>query len=271
MIHAVFGQTLFDVHGSSYAYVSEWLSQKYSCGMVPFVPHIVVPPSARIETSLRQQFNIPNQAVVFGGYGGAESFDIGFVKQQVIPHLLDIKDDIYFLFMNFRPFISHPRVFFMPKAVDVEAKQRFIDSCDAMLHARQLGESFGLAIAEFSAQHKPVFSYRYSPDTCHHKVLRDSIILYASPYELISKILSFKKASLPNPAAGRYLAFTPDYAMERFDRFLIQPALAAAQFRLSYSICLASPRKKAASFIRALTALPKRLALHIRRLFNNNC
>lgn len=42
----------------------------------------------------------------------------------------------------------------------------FIRTCDAMLHARMSGETFGLAIAEFSAHNRPVLTSSVHHD--HH-------------------------------------------------------------------------------------------------------
>ena len=37
-------------------------------------------------------------------------------------------------------------------------KEAFYRTCDAMLHARRDGETFGLAVAEFSVRNKPVIT-----------------------------------------------------------------------------------------------------------------
>lgn len=53
---------------------------------------------------------------------------------------------IRLLFMNFEPFLEHPRAIFLPGVSDVNRKAEFIASCNVMLHARLQGESFGLAV-----------------------------------------------------------------------------------------------------------------------------
>ena len=40
--------------------------------------------------------------------------------------------------------------------MDLNYKVKFINTCDAMIHARAMGETFGLAVAEFSKKNKPV-------------------------------------------------------------------------------------------------------------------
>ena len=41
-------------------------------------------------------------------------------------------------------------LFFLPPTTDVERKVKFINTSDAFLHARTQGESFGMAVGEFS-------------------------------------------------------------------------------------------------------------------------
>ena len=79
VIHAVFKYN--EPYGNVYAYVSEWLSNKMSNGILPFVPHIVDLPN--IEGNFREELNIPKDAIVFARYGGYETFDIDFVKEIV--------------------------------------------------------------------------------------------------------------------------------------------------------------------------------------------
>ena len=46
--------------------------------------------------------------------------------------------------------VDHPRVLYVDTIYSEEDKDMFIRTCDAMIHARRRGESFGLSIAEFS-------------------------------------------------------------------------------------------------------------------------
>jgi hypothetical protein len=64
--------------------------------------------------------------------------------------------DIYFLFMNTNEIMTEnrPNIIYLPASLEDTYKSAFIRSCDAMLHARTSGESFGLAVAEFSAHNR---------------------------------------------------------------------------------------------------------------------
>lgn len=224
MIHAVFAQSPFEVHGSAYAFVSEWLALKCSAGLVPAVPHVVHAPSEPLAGDLRYPLDIPQRAVVLGSYGGRGSFDLEFVREQVIPTALEQRSDLHFVFMNYDPFINHPRVHFLPKSTNVAEKRAFVAACDAMLHARRQGESFGLACAEFSAQQKPILTYGDSPDRHHLYVLGSSALVYRTPDELMRLLLTFQPDSFDRGPVDGYLRYTPERVMDLFERHLIHPA-----------------------------------------------
>ena len=173
LIHAVFPTKPEEFHGDKYAFVSEWLSKEYSNQKVPFVPHMIELPHH--EDNLRAQFNIPESATVLGWYGGSDSFNLDFVKQEVLT-ASDKRTDLYFLFMNIEPFAQHERLGFLAGNSDLIYKVKFINTCDGMLHARGIGESFGLACGEFSIKGKPVITYALSPQRSHTSTLLISVI-----------------------------------------------------------------------------------------------
>jgi hypothetical protein len=66
--------------------------------------------------------------------------------------------NIYFIFANFNSFCdSKKNIIFLPNIIDEIDKTTYINTCDAMIWARSGGETFGLAIAEFSINNKPVY------------------------------------------------------------------------------------------------------------------
>ena len=109
--------------------------------------------------NLRAELGIPKDSVVVGGYGGRFSLNV-LCAIAAVRQSLERDRQIWFLFMNFEPFLQHPCVIFLPGVGDVNRKAEFIANCDAMLHARHQGESFGLAVGEFSVLNKPVMAYR---------------------------------------------------------------------------------------------------------------
>jgi hypothetical protein len=178
-VHAVF--QFNQPHGDRYAYISEWLSQKMSGGEIPFVPHIVQLPDTT--ENYRSAFNIRADQIVIGRIGGYYTFDIPFVKEY-IKRLVTDNDAYVFLFAGTEPFISHPNVRFINEFHNPFKKSKFINTCDAMLHARDRGESFGLSIAEFLSLNKPVLAWNSGHDLNHLDMLKDSGLLYNDANDL---------------------------------------------------------------------------------------
>ena len=226
MVHAVFPSNPNQIHGASYAYISPWLSKNCSLETIPSVSHIVDMPTPTGD--LRTELGIPRNALVVGGYGGRRSFDIPCAIDAV-KQSLERDSDIRFLFMNFEPFLQHPRAIFLPGVSDVNRKAQFIASCDAMLHARLQGESFGLAIGEFSVLNKPVMAYRHSKHTHHLRMLGSRGLIYEDAVSLLSHIESLpRQLKLVQDWDCYSQTCNPRTVMSEFERHLIKPALAAS-------------------------------------------
>ena len=188
-VHAVF--QAYEPHGDRYAYVSEWLSTKMGYN-VPFVPHIVDLPKPTED--YRTKLNISKHKKIIGRYGGYLTFDLQFVKNQIID-FVNNNDDYVFLFVNTQPFYKHPNIRYIDSIVDRQKKSNFINTCDAMLHARVRGESFGLSVCEFLFHNKPVFAWNGGLDQNHIFLLKEFGTLY-DENNLIGKlkeIEQFKK------------------------------------------------------------------------------
>jgi hypothetical protein len=223
MVHAVFPTSLSQVHGASFAFISEWLSLHCSNSKVPCVPHIVELPS--VQTDLRSELGIPNTAMVLGCHGGEYSFDVPCARKAV-QQLLEEDPNIHFVFLNIECFVENPRALFLPGTSDVHYKTRYINSCDAMLHARLLGESFGLSCGEFSIRNKPVITYALSEHTHHHDVLDNTGYYYRDTDSLVAIVRSLDRTAIAARTWDCYTArYNPEAVMDLFDRNLIRPAL----------------------------------------------
>ena len=212
LVHAVFKHN--ESHGEVYAYISEWLSQEMSGGKLPFVPYMINIPNH--DFNYRAQLGLENQLVI-GWYGG-DNFEIPFARQAVID-IAKKRKDITFLFMNSTPFTNENNVYFIESTVDLDEKVAFINTCDAMIHARERGETFGLAIAEFSIKGKPIITYRDSPERNHNIILGDKGIYYSNYTELYNILDNF---IIPPWDCNCYKAFTPEKVMEQFNNIFLK-------------------------------------------------
>lgn len=223
MIHAVFPIQPSEFHGSAYAFVSDWLSMYCANRKLPAVPHIVALPD--IQDDLRARLAIPASAMVFGCYGGADSFDLDFAKK-CVADALEKRSDVYFLFMNIKPFVEHKRALFLPGTAETAEKVKFINSCDAMLHARKRGETFGLACAEFSLRNKPILTYSKSGERHHIDVLGEKAFLYGGSKSLMRWLLELSKEDFRVKDWDCYSAyFLPEKVMRRFQDVFIDVAV----------------------------------------------
>ncbi len=224
LVHCVFEVNA--PHGDIYAAISRTVANQSIKGVqIPVVPHMVSLP--RADGDMRAQLGIPATAVVFGRYGGAGSFDIPFVYRAVYKALIN-RPDAYFIFANTPNFlrrywlVGHPRIIFLPPMMDLHEKSRFINSCDAMLHARHRGETFGLAIAEFSSHDKPVFAWNGSHEREHLDILKDKAIAYQDEVDLLGKLVAFDVKHARSQSWDRYSAdFSPEKVMVEFDRVFL--------------------------------------------------
>jgi len=201
-----------DIHGDIFAMGSEWLS-KIIDYKIPFVPYIVTLPDDHLD--LREELNIPNDGFVFGRNGGFETFDIDFVKE-AIKEVIDIRKDIWFLFQCTEPFIEHERVIYLPSSTDPNYKVKFINSCDVMLHARGLGESFGMACGEFSIKNKPVITWDGSKERNHIDVLADKGIFYNNKKDIKNILLNITKKDIKAKDWNAYRDYTPEKVIKKF-------------------------------------------------------
>lgn len=219
-IHAVFPVAPDQFHGDRYAFVSQWLAKEYSNRKLPHVPHMINLPD--VAGDLREQLQIPQSATVLGCYGGSDSFNLSFV-QQVIEQVLQKRQDLYFVFMNITPFATHERLIFLPGNSDMQFKMQFINTCDGMIHARGIGESFGIACGEFSIKGKPVITYAFSPQRSHIEILGDKAILYRGRKDLEQILLSFTRQIQHQKNWDAYSeCFSPLAVMKKFDEVFIQ-------------------------------------------------
>jgi GR25 family glycosyltransferase involved in LPS biosynthesis len=217
LIHAVFDIEPF---GDKYAAISQYLSNKSTLYKnINYVPHMVDLPGH--SDNMRKELNLPPDAYVIGRYGGFEQFDIQYVHQVIKTILENENSELYFVFVNTRVFYTHPRIIYLGKIIDPYLKTKYINTCDCMIHARNDGETFGLAIAEFSTLNKPIITCKSDIDNCHLDILGEKAIIFNSKESLINILNNIKYITNSRDDWNAYKEFTPYNVMKQFrDVFL---------------------------------------------------
>lgn len=247
-IHAIFRESEF--HGDVYAYISGWLSQVMSYGQAAVVPWMVRLPedNGDFRTSPREltadtrrqgsevggpksvsgdlwsELEIPKEATVYGRHGGDDSFDIPWVQAAVVAAARN-NPNIWFLFLNTRPFegaAGLPNIRFLPATADPVRKRRFLNTCDAMIHGRQRGETLGMACLEFASLGKPVLTFTGSPELAHLDILGPSAFPYENPEQLKILLRAPDRWSGVEAPKRRFEEYQPEVAMRKFEEVFLR-------------------------------------------------
>ena len=214
VVHCVFNTS--DKHGDVYAAVSDYIDGNEDL-KYPVVPHMINMPNNG--KNMRKELNIPEKATVFGRHGGRCQFNIQYVRN-IVFEIAQSNPNIYFVFLNTNRFCPE-----LPNIIHISLLPRnkiveFINTCDAMLWAREMGETFGLAIAEFCINNKPVF-YTRACLNAHCKIIGDKGIYYDNS-TLKNLILNFDKEDAKTKDWNAYINYTPEIVMKKFDEIFIK-------------------------------------------------
>lgn len=217
-IHCVF--TTLRPHGDVYFAISQQLNDRLGTS-VPVVPYPVRRGTST--ATLRASLGIPDDALVFGRHGAEDTFNISFAQAAVV-EVATARPDLYFLFLNTNRFCDLPNVIHLPRTIDDEEKQTFINTCDAYLHARAEGETFGLAVAEFAVSGKPILSCTQCKDDAHLRILKDKVSLYTTREDLVHLLTTFQRGAMDMSSNG-YMEYTPERVMTAFRQVVCTPRI----------------------------------------------
>jgi hypothetical protein len=213
-IHCIFSCP--EKHGDVYSSIAPGLNG--NDGKYPVIPHMINLP--KNDNNMINKLNIPNNSVVFGGYGGSGSFNIKFVHG-VVYKIASENPNIYFLFANFDKFCQDlPNIIHLPTIVDLDKKVEFINTCDAMLWAQKLGETFGLSIGEFSTLNKPIICMNIG-SSGHVHILGDKAFWYSNEEDLTDILLNFNPEVESKKDWNAYRDYTPEKVMKIFKQFYL--------------------------------------------------
>ena len=190
----------------------------------------------RHNDNMRKELCIPEHATVYGRYGGTTEFNLSYVHRNVIKTAKE-RPDIYFLFVNTNDFLDEnsknlnlKNIVFLPAIFDLDQKVKFINTCDAMIHARQCGESYGLSIGEFNIFNKPIITTISRRHNAHISILGKKGIYYPNawgdtkldeqlpnkPENLYSILTNFNRDEAKSCDWNAYKDYTPENVMKQF-------------------------------------------------------
>ena len=185
--------------------------------MVPYP----VAPAIEGGPDLRASLGIPADATVFCRHGGMPTFNVPFVRTAVA-RFAERRPDVYFVLLNTPRLDSKTRanVVHLPAIFDEAKKAAFIRSCDAMLHARAEGETFGMAVAEFSVHNKPrahvrARARRRAPPPRH---FGRRALLYHNEAQLVKMLGAFNRTDAAARDWNAYRQYESGEVMRTFAR-----------------------------------------------------
>lgn len=179
------------------------------------------------DEDLRKELKISEDETVLGRFGGSDTFHM---TPEIILQIINTIPKITFIFMP-KPLIltnfNHPKVHYLEPTVDPIIKRKFINTCSAMIHCSGLGESFGLAVLEFSYCNKPVITlnggiFDGKENQQHLKFLKEKVLLYNNQEELFNhiKYIAEGKHKGKNWKVNILDQLTPEKIMEQFKQLL---------------------------------------------------
>lgn len=188
LLHQV-GYNRPEFHKNSlFAYTSAWQSAFFTAGTATVLPYLIEPPSEQIsQVQARSSLGIPLQATVLGRHGGLDTWNLPFASESV-HKVAKQRDDVWFIFVNTPKFCDLPNVRFIPGTSNRLVLENYLSACDAMLHARWEGETFGLACAEFLIRNKPIITWSASREK-NHLLLADSSAITYNHYNDLELVL----------------------------------------------------------------------------------
>ena len=191
LLHQVGFQAPIFCSSFQFAYTSYWQSFYFTNGEAPVLPYIIDTPNKNCvsQADVRLKLGIPREAIVLGRHGGADTWNLPFASK-VVEQAVNYKKDLYFIFAGTPQFSKHDQIIFLNEISSLVRLEDYLVACDAMIHARWEGETFGMACAEFLVRNKPIITWSESREQNHIFLAGRSAITYNNELDLLNVFLN---------------------------------------------------------------------------------
>lgn len=222
LVHAVFSCSRH--HGDRYKAISPFVKENMGRWCTGAVPYMVwLPDYGRDRgNQLRNLLRIPAEALVFGWYGGFDAWDVAGTA--IIADVARLRQDAFFLLQNFPP-QELPAVAGIPNIIVLNAtssmyrKSSFLQAIDVFMHTREIGETFGLCVAEASILQRPIITSAVTPQRAHLDILGNRNYRYRDMREFRDLLMTLRPETLMrHPFRNHYKPFSPLAIMDVFNR-----------------------------------------------------
>src|SRR6202040_3659949 len=105
------------------------------------------------------------------------------------------RKNLWLMLLNTDRFSSHERIVHLPRAGDRQRVAGFVGSWDGGLDGGRPGGAFGLAIAEFLSEAKPVLVWEGGRDRNHLELVDDPRYRFRTRGDLTSKLVELERAA----------------------------------------------------------------------------
>jgi len=177
-VHAVFDGT--EPHGDGFAVISDDMNVRQRT-TAAVLPHMVTLPLRDAPIGdLRALLGIAETARVVGRMGrGVDNPDeVPWAMDALAAWAAAHPDDAVVCVNAVRPRGAPRNLHVLPSVADARDKQRFFNTCDAMLHMRLVGETFGLVVGEAAACGIPVLAYSGVHERAHLALAGAAVTTY---------------------------------------------------------------------------------------------
>jgi hypothetical protein len=201
--------------GHVYSSIAPWV--KNNNNRYPVVPHMINLPDNNDD--MREELGIPSSAVVYARYGGLDEFNIEYVHKTIYK-VAKNDPNIFFLFANTNKFCDDlPNIIHIGTIIDLDEKVRFINTSDAMIWARNAGETFSCSMGEFSIRNKPILCTRVG--ILGHVALLKENALWYDENNLEEILTGFDKEANAKHDWNMYKDYMPEPVMQTFKQVFI--------------------------------------------------